>query len=165
MRGRTVILVSHHVQLCSPGAAYVVALDNGRLQWSGSGQDFAGSAVMESLVQSKAAAVEDADDPEGIADDKEPGADSETTSVVTAVGTSGIKKDDGKTKAPRKLIEEEKRAVGRVGKNVWLTYLRACGALPYWSVFVLAHVIGSLTQVVENAWLRLVTLGQTLVIY
>ena len=30
MRGRTVILVSHHVQLCAPGASYIVALDNGR---------------------------------------------------------------------------------------------------------------------------------------
>ena len=35
MRGRTVILVSHHVQLTAPGAAYVVSLENGLLQYAG----------------------------------------------------------------------------------------------------------------------------------
>ena len=40
MRGRTVILVSHHVQLCAPGASYIVALDNGRLQFQGKQAEF-----------------------------------------------------------------------------------------------------------------------------
>lgn len=30
MKGRTTVLVSHHVQLCAPGAKYIVALENGR---------------------------------------------------------------------------------------------------------------------------------------
>ena len=33
MRGRTVLLVSHHVQLCDLGASYIVALGNGHLQF------------------------------------------------------------------------------------------------------------------------------------
>jgi ABC-type multidrug transport system ATPase subunit len=154
MRGRTVILVSHHVQLCAPGAAYVVALDNGRIQFSGSGENFAGSEVMQTLVQSKAAEVEDTDDPEAIADEKEPGEQSETTSVVTAVEPADAKQEQEKKNGPRKLVEEEKRAVGRVDRKVWWTYFSAVGGLQYWLIFGLAHVAGALAPVVENSWLR-----------
>jgi len=52
MRGRTVILVSHHVQLCAPGASYIVALDNGRVQFQGTVIRFKTSGVMNGLVQS-----------------------------------------------------------------------------------------------------------------
>ena len=62
MRGRTIILVSHHVQLCAPGAQYIVSLDNGRVSYAGGYNDFQNSGVLTTLVQSGAA------DP---ADDKE----------------------------------------------------------------------------------------------
>ena len=52
MRGRTVILVSHHVQLCAPGASYIVALDNGRLQFQGGRDEFIASGVLKTLSQS-----------------------------------------------------------------------------------------------------------------
>ena len=54
MRGRTIILVSHHVQLCAPGAQYIVSLDNGRVQYSGDYEGFQGSGVLKTLVQSGA---------------------------------------------------------------------------------------------------------------
>lgn len=148
MRGRTVILVSHHVALCAPGAAYVVALDNGRISFSGARADFMGSATMESLVQSKTHEAEDAEDPEHIAD-KQNEPNSETASTITTVA-----KPKDKSKGPRKLVEEEKRAVGRVGRDNWTYYLSAVGGTQYWLVFAVAHLLGALTPVVENMWLR-----------
>ena len=53
MAGRTVVLISHHVQLCAPGANYIVALDNGRVAYSGDSDGFNSSGVMTSLVQSE----------------------------------------------------------------------------------------------------------------
>jgi hypothetical protein len=148
MRGRTVILVSHHVALCAPGAAYVVALDNGRVSFSGARAEFMGSATMESLVQSKTHEAEDVEDPEHIAD-KQNEPSSETASTITTVA-----KPKDKSKGPRKLVEEEKRAVGRVGRDNWTYYLSAVGGTQYWLVFAVAHLLGALTPVVENAWLR-----------
>lgn len=52
MRGRTLILVSHHVQLCAPGASYIVALDNGRVSFAGNFDSFKVSGVMAGLVHS-----------------------------------------------------------------------------------------------------------------
>lgn len=52
MCDRTVILVSHNVQLCSLGAKYIAALDNGRLEFEGDREKFQASGVMRKLVQS-----------------------------------------------------------------------------------------------------------------
>ena len=59
MHNRTVILVSHHVQLCAPGARYIVVLDNGRIQFQGDKDKFNASGVIRSLIQSGVADVED----------------------------------------------------------------------------------------------------------
>jgi len=65
--GRTIILISHHVQLCAPDAKYIVgpitfasnnilighlqvALEKGRLVYSGPSAAFMNSSVMKSLI-------------------------------------------------------------------------------------------------------------------
>ncbi len=137
MTGRTVVLVSHHVQLCCPGASYIVTLDNGRVAYSGDSEGFKSSGVLASLVQSDAAvgaAVDTKEEPEvkvieelpskaasmrtlsgGSDDDASPSPDSEASSTIAASSDADVKVP-GK-KSARKLIEEEKRAVGRIGKG------------------------------------------------
>ncbi|KAJ7826783.1 multidrug resistance-associated ABC transporter [Mycena olivaceomarginata] len=124
MRGRTVILVSHHVQLCTPGAGYVVALDNGRVQFQGSRDEFQSSVVMRGLVQSTT--VQDAAKEE------------------TAVYAAHIAENEDAV---------EQRAVGRVAWPVWKTYILACGSGWYWVLFVLMFLIAAIAPVLENGWL------------
>lgn len=159
MRGRTVILVSHHVQLCAPGASYIVALDNGHLQFQGSRDDFMASDVLQSLSQSGGAAPEEKDEPpvEELADAQEKKGEDSETSSTTAATTAGNGEPETKPeakKAPRRLIEEEKRAVGRISKDIWLTYLGACGGWVYWIIFALSLVLGATGPVLENWWLK-----------
>ncbi|KAK0452263.1 P-loop containing nucleoside triphosphate hydrolase protein [Armillaria borealis] len=157
MQGRTVILVSHHVQLCAEGAGYIVALDNGRVLFEGAREDFQGSGVMRSLVQSGFI-----DDKDGAADEKEEeaietgfgsGDESESSSTVAPASEVAETKIASK-KPPRKLVEEEKRAVGRIGKDIWLTYINACGSSVYWSVFLGVFILAALSPVAENGWLK-----------
>lgn len=166
MRGRTIILVSHHVQLCAPGASYIVALDNGRLQFSGNQADFQASDVLTSLSQSGATDPADTKAEtavpavEEIADEKaqtsgSPGDTSETSSTAAPTAVDVDVKPEVK-KAPRKLVEEEKRAVGRIGKEIWTTYLGACGGPVYWIVFSLSLVVAAASPVLENGWLKCV---------
>ena len=61
-----------------------------------------------------------------------------------------------KVKAPRKLVEDEARAVGRIGREVWKTYLQALGGKGYWTVFGLVLLLASLPPVVENGWIKCV---------
>ena len=169
MRGRTVVLVSHHVQLCTPGADYVVALDNGRVLFQGAREAFQASDVLSGLVQSGAAdadAEQDAE-PETIeadlkvldeeahahahAADASGGEPASETSSTAVTSVSAEAKAD--RKAPRKLVEEEKRAVGRIERSVWDLYIRASGGAVYWVVFALVLLLAAAGPVAENGWL------------
>lgn len=162
MRGRTVILVSHHVQLCAPGASYVVALENGRLQFQGSSADFQASEVLNSLVQSGAADESDKKEETEVHDIEEialevsahagSGDSSETASTSAPTAVEETKPE--MKKAPRKLIEEEKRAVGRIGKEIWMTYIKACGGRGFWAIFLLSLFVTAACPVLENGWLK-----------
>ncbi|KAJ1311227.1 hypothetical protein OPQ81_009727 [Rhizoctonia solani] len=171
MNGRTVILVSHHIQLVAPGASYVVALDNGRVLFTGPQSEFIGSAVMqrishsteitekeqptEETIEEVAEVVSHSAEPSG----PSVGGESDAATLVKSMsfhkddpvpdGTTSVKK-----KAPRKLIEDEARAVGRVRWEIWQTYFKACGSFIYWTIFSVVIIGGSLTPVLENGWLR-----------
>ncbi|PIL23137.1 ATP-binding cassette transporter [Ganoderma sinense ZZ0214-1] len=164
MRGRTVILVSHHVQLCAPSAKYIVSLDNGRVQYVGDYHGLQSSGTLNTLIQSEHAAedkedaaaekkaelaVEDAT--ETVVRHESTSDDSEANS--TAVASEGAKTAKNK-KAPRKLIEEEKRAVGRISKDIWMAYFTACGSYGYWLTFACSLGLAALNPVLENGWLR-----------
>ena len=172
MKGRTVILVSHHVQLCSAGASYIVALDNGRLAYSGNSEGFKNSGVMNTLIQADggAGAEEDLDEaarleeeaieekfpptstPSSEAPSEEVVPTSETSSTLApSTAADNVAKEK---KSPRKLIEEEKRAVGRISKDIWLTYIYACGNWMYWALFAAIAVLATLSPVLENGWLK-----------
>ncbi|EIW78464.1 multidrug resistance-associated ABC transporter [Coniophora puteana RWD-64-598 SS2] len=159
MRSRTIVLVSHHVQLCSSGASYVVALDNGRVSFQGTRQEFYNSSVMSNLVHSgdtldgKEQLEEivpissEFDDTPALTPTSEIGSDSASTIVNGSV-------DFTEKKPARKVVEEEKRAVGHIGKDIWVAYVRACGGWAYWLLFVLSLLIGALSPVLENWWLK-----------
>ncbi|KAF8627345.1 hypothetical protein AX15_004416 [Amanita polypyramis BW_CC] len=155
-RGRTVILVSHHVQLCAPGASYVVALDNGRVQFAGGRDEFLSTDVIKSLVQTT-------DQGEGkqpeIVDtvpmvEEKPALDEFKPGSTIVPTPTPSEESVAKRKVPRKLVEEEKRAVGRIGTEIWETYVWACGGGRYWLLFALVIFVASLSPVFENGWLR-----------
>lgn len=157
MIGRTVILVSHHVQMCAPGAAYVVALENGSVQYEGGKDDFMSSSVMKSLVQSQEAKPTDEKQDVAVEELAEPtsGKETEVTTKVNSPDTSSEELSKEKKK-PRKLVEEERRAVGRISKEVWNTYLKACGGALYWATFVVALLLATMVPVADHGWLKCV---------
>ncbi|KAF9031702.1 multidrug resistance-associated ABC transporter [Hymenopellis radicata] len=158
MQGRTVILVSHHVQLCAEGASYIVALDNGHVRFEGSREAFQTSGVIRTLVQSGFTDEKDIapeKEEELVEAQLEAEEGSETSSTIAPTVTPSEATTAAEKKKPaRKLVEEEKRAVGRIGKDIWLTYIKACGSPVYWSIFILVFVLGALSPVAENSWLK-----------
>lgn len=129
MKNRTVILVSHHVQLVSPVAAYIVALENGDVTYAGDRSGFIAGGFMEDLDKENEAELLAAhNDQQASIDAKarnrhlaltaeasEPA--SETTSIAeTSTTVDGEEKETDtppERKAPRKLVEEERRATGQ----------------------------------------------------
>lgn len=162
MHGRTLILVSHHVQLCAPGAKFIVALENGRVQFQGDNDAFESSGVKDGLVQSEQVDtdVKEEDAPAIIEDvvpspsssDEGTELPSETSSTIATSATSDSKLKQ--RKPPRKLVEEETRAVGRISKTIWTTYISAAGGAWYWAAFATIMILGALSPVAENKWLE-----------
>ncbi|KAK1224806.1 hypothetical protein PQX77_012290, partial [Marasmius sp. AFHP31] len=150
VKGRTVILVSHHVQLCAAGANYIVALDDGRVKFQGDYTTFQGSEVMRSLVQSTVD-VKAYETEEQVVEPNPQDTEDHSESATLKAPSSDIKAK----KAARKLVEDEVRAIGRVDKDVWTTYFSACGRYWYWILFGATFLVGALTPVAENGWLRI----------
>ncbi|KAG2008510.1 ATP-binding cassette transporter [Coprinopsis cinerea AmutBmut pab1-1] len=159
MQGRTVILVSHHVHLCSSDAAYIVALDNGRVVFDGDRDSFNRSGLIKTLGQTThGGEKDDLEEKKLLVDIEEKvlghgeGVQQESNSTAESThGSDGQKKEK---KPPRKLIEDEVRAVGRIKKDVWAMFFQACGSPWFWSLFVLVFVLAAVSVVVENNWLR-----------
>ncbi|KAJ7664040.1 P-loop containing nucleoside triphosphate hydrolase protein [Mycena polygramma] len=136
-------------RLCAPGARYVVALDNGRVQFQGSRDEFQSLGVMNGLVQSTSATAELHDVKEVAAIEALDIPDKDSGSVDTTVAAPSTTEK----KPPRKFFEDEQRAVGRVAWSVWKTYLLACGSGWFWTFFVFIFLIAALAPVMENGWL------------
>ncbi len=165
MRHRTVVLVSHHVQLCCQGADYIVALESGRAIFQGDKEGFLASGAMAGLVQASQVYTvtsevkeEPTVDVVDEAQDQNKTLASSASSTLEGDNTESLDTTELVKKAPRKLIEEEIRAVGRIGRSIWDYYINATGGKLYWSIFVAALLLATLSPVAENGWLRCCTL-------
>ncbi|KAF7377450.1 Multidrug resistance-associated ABC transporter [Mycena sanguinolenta] len=142
MRGRTVILVSHHIQLCAAGAAYVVALDQGTAKFQGRAADFSRSDIFRRLLQTEA----------------ESSVDTHTTPpssfAPTSIASKPEKSEKSRGKAP-KFVADEVSSVGRISWPVWTTYLGAVGDWHYWLWFTIILVVSCLSPVFESGYLRI----------
>jgi hypothetical protein len=156
MHRRTTILVSHHIQLCGPDSKLILALDGGRVRFSGPWLKFQGSNVMNSILVSNPAQKE--------APETEKNVEEVTTSVLAeSVSQYEATNVNGKPPATkkvaqetRKLIKEEERFEGRISTDVWLLYIRANGSFCFWLVLWVVLLLSSLSPVWENGWLKCV---------
>ena len=111
---RTVILVTHHVNLVLPGADYLVKMYDGQIQHQGSIVDLRNRNILESIVS--------------LEHEGEAGREEDIfrrESEVSEVGGTVNLLTGRNSKSPRKLIEDEKREVGSVKWSIYKTYLKA----------------------------------------
>jgi hypothetical protein len=138
-----------------------VALDNGRVVFDGDRDSFNRSGLIKTLGQTThGGEKDDLEEKKLLVDIEEKvlghgeGVQQESNSTAESThGSDGQKKEK---KPPRKLIEDEVRAVGRIKKDVWAMFFQACGSPWFWSLFVLVFVLAAVSVVVENNWLRCV---------
>ena len=106
------MLVTHHVELVLPGADYLVRMLDGRIDTQGTIKDLRAQGLLESITQDETVQIE------------------ESSASISKVHVDS-KSDEASPesakdiKAPRKLIEDEHRAVGGVKWSIYKTYLKA----------------------------------------
>ncbi|KAG0304127.1 hypothetical protein BGZ98_005900 [Dissophora globulifera] len=134
--GRTVLMVTHQVQLTINTAALVVVLNKGEILGSGTPEEVIRNEWVENVTLVTPAA-------EG---------DSEVNTLSNEEQQPKAKKDD-KEKTGVKLTEDEKKVEGAVSWNVYKTYLVASGGWPFWIGLVILFFTRELVDVSQNAWL------------
>ena len=129
---RTRILVTHHAGLVDRHAAYIVNLDSN------------GTA---SVVENPSSKIEDHSASEQLrkSTPKKPNA------------LEGTLENNPQKAKPKKFVEDEVRAQGRVKWSVYRTYLLASGGLKYWIITFLMFSLAALSTIGRSYWLRLWT--------
>lgn len=170
---RTVILVSHQVQLVAPGAARIVMVDEGTKRFDGDPMAFMKSDLYHGLLEEQ---EEEADekthgakrDSSEVPSEPPSGSATPSTASPKLNGKNELKPEtleaavadaNGDTatlpkKTPRKLVEEEKRAKGGVLLSIYKTYLEAAGGMPYFVVLVVSFCVAESFMVVVSRWLQ-----------
>ncbi|KAG0164899.1 hypothetical protein DFQ28_008804 [Apophysomyces sp. BC1034] len=143
MRSRTRILITHHVGLCVKGSAYLLHIQGGIVNLSGSPSELRQSGALATILEEvKEHAA--ADEAEEIADNAEV-----DSALPLSEGAEEVIK-----KKPKALVEEETRATGKVKSRLYTLYMSTVGNLLFWAVIVV-FVIGSRgLDVSSNWWLK-----------
>jgi ABC-type multidrug transport system fused ATPase/permease subunit len=155
-KGRTRILVTHHVSLCLPATKYEVHLGDGTVEYAGLVSDLDSSGALGIIVseeeeeeagdeisaESRLAAIERTKSDAGRRQSKSPFANGATNGRKRGLSHSSAKTDiidDGRhgreaKPVPKKFVEEEKKETGWVKFSVYKAYLDACGGMPFWLI-------------------------------
>lgn len=134
--GRTIILVTHHISLCAPTAAYLLELKGGKVLHQGTTDDLRSQGLMDAIVQK----------------------DELPFVKENSAGTSSSNVDESRGFGARrplgngKLVEMEHRAEGRVSLGTYFTYIKAAGITCWILTFLLLiamRLIGVGVQVIR----------------
>ncbi|KAI9490572.1 hypothetical protein BDB00DRAFT_916046 [Zychaea mexicana] len=142
LQGRTIIMVTHHIQLCMPAAKFLVRLEmGGKVAAFGSVEELQQS---DKLIETNSIVEQHPkthDDNDGVveATDKSKLAVEQTKTATTSAG---------------KLIQDEHSEKGQVKAKVYLTYLRACGGWLFWIALAVFFSSSRTLAFAENWWLR-----------
>ncbi|KAG8716744.1 hypothetical protein FRC09_015283 [Ceratobasidium sp. 395] len=133
MKHRTVVLVTHHVELVLPAAGWVVRLLEGRIEAQGAVESMRASGML----------------PLGRDKGKEWSGEEEDTKN----DNDEVKKTREDNKAARKLVEAEKKSVGSVKGRVYRTYLAAAS---YWlfGLMIVPLALDQIIQLAQKFWFK-----------
>ena len=179
-RGRTRILVTHHVALTLPKTKYSVLLGDGGVKYAGNVEDLRKSgdleAILEQDIQVQQKEEEEAlqqsmiivDDGGGalqkILSNKstKPRRDSnlevQDKARLRRLSTAKGDANEAKQKAaPKKFTEEEKRETGAIKYKIYVEYIRASGGITYWTIIMAAFAICIGVYLGRSWWISLWT--------
>jgi ABC-type multidrug transport system fused ATPase/permease subunit len=163
-RGRTRILVTHHVALTLPQTKYSVLLGDGGVKYAGNVEDLRKSGdlkvILEHDIQVQQREEEEALQQSMITVDDGGGAlqkilsnkstksrrdsnlEVQDRARLRRLSTAKGDANDAKQKAaPKKFTEEEKRETGAIKYKVYVEYIRASGGITYWTIIMTAFAI------------------------
>ncbi|QRV85046.1 ABC transporter transmembrane region [Ceratobasidium sp. AG-Ba] len=163
MADRTVVLVTHHVELMLPCAHYLIRMYDGRIDMQGTVSDLRDQALLDYVVPSPVVSRRNTSSP--TRSEGESSRDSPSPSRGARPPTSNRKSARQQTvftgpspaiqpgRGPRKLVEAEARATGNVKWRIYKTYLQASGYFS-WALLIVLIIAYQGFGLVEKFWLK-----------
>lgn len=144
-KGRTRILVTHHVSLCLPRAKYAARLGaRGTLDHAGLTEHLRETGSLTEILNA------------------EDGDESSTSTLITPETTVNQTANEDSATAvskgpPKKLVEDEARESGSVKSRVYLQYLKASGGFPFWTMVVFVYILSQALTLSRSWWVKIWT--------
>ncbi|EGW31568.1 ABC transporter [Spathaspora passalidarum NRRL Y-27907] len=157
MQGRTCILVSHNVALTVQKAEWVVVLENGRVKSQGTAEELlaAGDLGDDDLVKSSVlSSREQSSTNLQSLSDKNADMKAKAAAIDTKLRKIQSQQEEVAAKTDGKLVEEENKAEGVVGSDVYLAYAKYFGGWSTWTLVVIAFVVSQGVFIIQTFWLR-----------
>ncbi|KAF9027408.1 multidrug resistance-associated ABC transporter [Hymenopellis radicata] len=141
LKNRTVVLVTHHVELVLPGSQYLVRMLDGRIDTQGCIKDLKACGTLDEITQDEST--------EAHAEDLMNAPEEAAADVVDGEGQAA----DGTEKKPRKLVKDEHRETGGVKWNIYKKYLQASSYF-IWSILLFLVFFNQGLGIVEKLWIK-----------
>lgn len=166
MKGRTRILVTHHVRLCLPGANFVIKVDHGRIVLQRKVSEvFSDRSLLAEILEEadnidedfKPRQTEEEGEDDATEDiieniiDPENGEPNQSATVQTQEPVTGPTKAD----KAHKLIQEEQREKGQVKLKIYGMYFGASGGIFFWAIVIATFLIVRVSVVSEGWWIKI----------
>ncbi|KAG8696666.1 hypothetical protein FRC08_007008 [Ceratobasidium sp. 394] len=146
MRGRTIILVTHHVRMCLSAASYLVEIGNGRIIRQGTIGELRRQGQLSEILQLEDDTMEDESK---TAEEAAETAPSNINEADVDNQDEGLPNGDGSTPVHNgnigKLVDEEARAEGRVSLRTYWTYIRAASIWSWFATLLLLLALRGIT--------------------
>ncbi|KAJ1793816.1 hypothetical protein LPJ59_004673, partial [Coemansia sp. RSA 2399] len=140
MRGRTRVLVTHHVKMCLPYAQYMVMIHEGRITLKGTPNELRNKsnlslALLEIQSTNDNQSTERDDSKKNTHDVNDRKAEDEYNSehLRKLAVKRGIDPDSDLSMLQGILIKDEEHEEGYVKFEVWKTFMLACGSKIFWA--------------------------------
>ncbi|KAJ2724130.1 hypothetical protein GGI07_002165 [Coemansia sp. Benny D115] len=169
MKGRTRVLVTHHVSACLPHSDYVAVLKDGRVSMSGSPLElqrlghFANEILTQQDVQLsviESPLASDDEEPQTVENSSNVN-DTKTEDMYNSERSAEVAQRRGEnpdgdlSELEGTLVDDEEREQGYVRPGVWLDYMRMCGPSWYWALILVFIFITRATSILQDYWVRL----------
>ncbi|GAA5796465.1 hypothetical protein HPULCUR_001837 [Helicostylum pulchrum] len=145
LKGRTIILVTHQVKLCLPGAKYFVKIDHGNVLGCDTIENLRNNGQLNKLLGSDFQSEEEEEEEEEIEDIVDEDDDD----------SASMDADLDNTAEAAKLVQEETSEKGQVKFKVYIAYLAACGGWTFWIILLCSYIFARFLTFGENWWIRI----------
>ncbi|KAF4974138.1 hypothetical protein FZEAL_8903 [Fusarium zealandicum] len=156
-KGRTRILVTHHVALVQSKAKFIVELGEGISLHAGLVSEFIRDGTLDEIRQHEETEQQTLEDEAAEASTAVNSEEASITDPTEAAEGNGLQKVPSKD--AKQFVQEEVREKGIVQKHVYLTYLRDSGGTLAWAVCAVVF-LGYQFGILGRAWWLRIWTGQ-----